>query len=192
MTDTAIKERPILFSAPMVRAILDGSKVQTRRLIKPQFKSLLQWDGAELLTERITRKGRQVIRCPYGVAGDRLWVRESGWQSPDDGTDFDWEYDANKPDVDSLKAAGWIRRPSIHMPRTASRITLEVTGVRVERINDISESDAFAEGVTLPEPVLEAYYSGFKRLWVSINGPQSWDENPWVWVVEFRKLEQPA
>lgn len=200
-----MKERPILFNGDMVRAILGGRKTQTRRAVKT-------WKDGRL-PNFVT--GAREGACPYGQPGDRLWVRES-WSgehwlsnvkpserlgvanqhrlasfppetwywadgSPDDG---DWE----KP------------RPSIHMPRWASRITLEITDVRVERLQDISEDDAKAEGV---EPKLDGYkcydidkmgfyscaISSFDSLWSSINGPDNWDANPWVWVVEFKRLE---
>ena len=196
-------DRPILFSALMVRAILAGTKTQTRRVAKHPLAQNLSyivdigkgWFGDE--------EGEVQIRCPYGQPGDRLWVRET-WQAvsgndrarhimthprPDRG----WLEYAATPRADE-PAYKW--RPSIHMPRWASRITLEVTGVRVERLQDISEADAMAEGVHYS--LLEKIQAGqdrwarhaYKKLWESINGPGSWDLNPWVWVVEFKGVAQ--
>ena len=214
-----MKERPIIFSGPMVRAILDGRKTQTRRAVKPQPKDGLSWrgviscstvradEGKHLFTDRYPCVGKsQHIRCPYGRPGDRLWVRETWHPSARFGTEYEIEYKADEAtlvinagargvtrSIDEAIFKGW--RPSIHMPRWASRIALEVVSVRVERLNEISGGDAMAEGVT------EAMACGcldngtpscsakcrFKGLWESINGPGSWAENPFVWVVEFRR-----
>ena len=217
------KERPILFSGPMVRALLDGSKTQTRRAMKPQPT---HFNPAGVPRRVIPTGGPSyVIRCPYGQPGDRLWVRET-WQGPllqefEADADPDWHYASHihqyqnpahceyaadggpKPEytnADDVMRQGW--RPSIHMPRWASRITLEITSVRVERLQDISEADAIAEGCTQnhngyywggPHPVsglkqLATAKGAYQDLWESINGPGSWDANPWVWVVEFRRL----
>ena len=189
-----MRERPILFSAPMVRAILAGTKTQTRRAIKAPgiFVSSGAINGHGVVS--MTDAGIREVRCPYGQPGDRLWVREA------------WKVDLNhrfyRADGDPGGPVPWT--PSIHMPRWASRITLEVTGVRVERPQDISEADAKAEGV---HRCLDGLWSGgawkhlrrpncyadpcnaFCDLWASINGPGSWDANPWVWVVEFRRVE---
>lgn len=193
-----MKERPILFSAPMVRAILDGSKTQTRRVVK------LQTPKAASISDFCV-DGIRVGRCPYGQPGDRLWVRER-WKHIEGGG----IYDAAGGLMDSHEdeTIYWATRPSypgpwkpsIHMPRWASRITLEITGVRVEQLQDISEADAIAEGVgqvvreKLPrvqqcgeydaidvDPVAE-----YRGLWEAINGDGSWETNPWVWVVEFK------
>jgi hypothetical protein len=170
-----MSERPILFNAPMVRAILNGSKTQTRRVAIPKR-------SIEPMTDE----------CPYGQRGDRLWVREA-WTvnltgDPKHGGPGTVPiYRAEHPHA----ADRW--RPSIHMPRWASRITLEITAVRVERLRNISEADARAEGVTRPVPMLDddpsTYVDAFGDLWASINGPGSWDANPWVWVIEFRRVE---
>ena len=188
-----MKEHPILFSAPMVRAILDGSKTQTRRVWKmPRGCMWYEAMGGE-------REGWFIdpgqpwwphvgeCRCPYGVPGDRLWVREA-WRRDI----FDHEktlYRATHGDRTVFDK--W--KPSIHMPRVRSRITLEVTGVRVERLQDISKADARAEGVrsnadTLAETGYADARFAYRSLWETINGAGSWDANPWVWVVEFRKL----
>lgn len=198
-----MKERPILFNGAMVRAVLDGSKTQTRRVMKqpPCFVN-----------------GEVGNVCPYGSIGDRLWVRETfvqGWdiepvtdclmQFDDEGNELPkktW-YRATDSHIHWSDDDGWETnvpwKPSIHMPRLASRITLEVTGVRAERLQDISQSDARAEGAPPSHPSIDVVsrkfgYADFPRswfgqLWEQINGDGSWDENPWVWVVEFRRLE---
>lgn len=203
-------ERPILFSTPMVRAILDGRKTQTRRVVKfpctPKKYSESDW----------MIDGEPIGRSPYGKPGDRLWVRESGWERPErtprmmrEGADT-WPrfaYDADgwsDEDLADFKRWGFKRRPSIHMPRWASRITLEITGIPVERLQDISEADAIAEGLyqeTMPgtAAALWRYASGsdwyshpvqcYRALWEYINGPGSWDVNPWVWVIEFKRVK---
>jgi len=213
---SAPKERPILFSAPMVRAILNGTKTQTRRIIKPQPL----WVGdpsVPFKTSDCDPKG--IINCPYGKPGDRLWVRET-WQGPlfYGEIPYDWNSDKYKnPEYCYYRASGhscdftdaddnYVERwsPSIHMPRWASRILLEVVNVRVERLQDISEDDAIAEGcIKFPFEDDHAYtfskedktghatHTGaYRNLWESINGPGSWDLNPWVWVVEFKVIEK--
>ena len=176
-----MKERPILFAGPMVRALVDGSKTQTRRACKLNVRDgMPEPEWASLL-----------LCCPFGQPGDRLWVRENGWQRPPwrtpkmmrEGADT-WEryyYDADgitDHDVAFFKECGFKRRPSIRMPRRASRITLKVTGVRVERLQDISEADALAEGVCTG-PSCPAY-DAYEALWGQLNGPGSWAANPWV------------
>lgn len=193
-----IKERPILFIAPMVRAILEGRKTQTRRIVKPQpsMECDCEPEGYSWVP---MHKGRELShhQCPYGQPGDRLWVREtfSGPWCMGDTPPSKWGRssriwywaDGNPEEGD------WTRpRPSIHMPRWASRITLEITDVRVERLQDISDADALSEGIY---PTSTGLYAGaakaeFRKLWESINGPESWSANPWVWVIEFKKLEQ--
>ena len=170
-----IKQKPILFSTEMVRAILDRRKTQTRRILK-----------------EIKNEG-----CPYGKIGDRLWVREPFCDA--DPAYFDkkgnlvqYAYKADNYPIGTFK---W--KPSIFMPKKASRITLEITNIRVERLNDISEQDAIAEGV---EECDDKYHDdcqygsignicSYKTLWESINGQGSWGQNPWVWVIEFKRVE---
>lgn len=200
-------ERPILFSAPMVRAILEGRKTQTRRIVKPQ-PDIVADSGlvVGVFTPEDQKYGRlgKALSCPYGQPGDRLWVREAfagsiayerhGYPLKEWGNKL-WYLADGEP-----RSGQWTRpRPSIHMPRRLSRITLEVTEVRVERLNDISEDDALAEGVEgtsfleeaeRMEPatgVMPGRYA-FRALWESIHGPGSWDANPWVWVVGFRRV----
>jgi hypothetical protein len=189
-----MKERPILFSAPMVRAILDGKKTQTRRVIKQQPTNA---PGAPNLQAWFEEMDDGFIRCPYGQPGDQLWVRET-WNCIDTGRltqRQDWvRYRAT--DGDEMY---W--RPSIFMPRWASRITLKVTAVRVERVQDITNNDARLEGVAVPHPGIshipneaglweQQYIVCFRALWNEINAKRGygWDVNPWVWVVEFRKI----
>ncbi|MGA4275635.1 hypothetical protein ACI2VH_02630 [Ralstonia nicotianae] len=207
---TTTKERPILFSGAMVSAILDGRKTQTRRIISPQptvdERGLLWWKWSKYSgSANIERLGQPsddwLARCPYGQPGDRLWVREAFMHEP---ADYCWEasvsipvrpattiYRADSDPRGEAKGCGW--KPSIHMPRALSRITLEITGVRVERLQEINEEDARAEGVgplrsdgrmRNGTPAID----GYADLWESINGAGSWAVNPWVWVVEFRRV----
>jgi hypothetical protein len=203
-----MKERPILFSAPMVRAILDGSKTQTRRVLKqatgPSLSvgiddaapgvAELSWLWGDGPGHEVHETIKQVA-CPYGKSGDRLWVREAirlvPDQEPDDGTSRVLSiYDADGS-LTPADAWPWRRKflPPMHCPRGLSRITLEITSVRVERLQDISEADAMAEGVNAGKYLgLErANARAFSELWESINGPDSWAANPWVWVIEFRR-----
>lgn len=199
-----MKERPILFSAPMIRAVLAGTKTQTRRLVKPAPPPDLPHSGGTswLWSEKlgnfqpygtvghIPMPMKMGIRCPFGVIGDRLWVRESFRMSASGG---EVHYPASLSDYDRAEKGPW--KPSIHMPRAASRIDLDVTGVRVERLQDITPSDAIAEGIFgdgryATEPPLPYPVATFKKLWDSINGGRgSWASNPWVWAVSFRRVE---
>lgn len=201
-----MKELPILFSAPMVRAILGGRKTQTRRIVKglrPGLGVVTKCqDGSNAPLPSVCWDiGGPIIKCPYGFPGDRLWVRET-WQCsqvPDDGPDQELWFAADSdgrrpPDVEEE----WSWRPSIHMPRWASRITLEITSVRVERLQEISEGDAKAEGCApawldvdgerVNHGSAPTYRQGYARLWGEINGPGSWADNPWVWVIEFKRV----
>jgi hypothetical protein len=226
-----MREKPILFRAPMVRAILDGSKTQTRRIWEMPAGGV--WYG-ELGGEEAGQWcddsgsgwwGVDEVRCPYGRPGDRLWVRETffawgRWEtrySPKKKRDewhfvdmtlecdkaylyaADGETGASIQDRRSITPVYW-KRSAIFMPRRASRITLEITGVRVERLQDISEEDAAAEGVrewargscaaSNPHGYTDAGY--YSLLWEQINGPGSWDANSWVWVVEFNRAATDA
>lgn len=218
-----MKQRPILFSGPMVRAILEGKKTQTRRVVRPQpvlkpcadekVGHAWHWKKGRreaIWWEKIATPISMLQHCPYGGPGDRLWVRET-WQTSR-------QYDDTKPseipeDSSLWYAADWtsIRRlgqkpgktrPSIFMPRWASRLMLEVVEARAERLQDISEDDARAEGVS-PDGYIKArpvtYHEGefqhtafrdtFRGLWDSINAKRGfgWDVNPWIWVVSFKK-----
>ena len=226
-----MKERPILFSAPMVRAILEGRKTVTRRVFAPErmtwprkgFYETHALRGGELMTTGFGpfHPERWLSYCPYGQPGDRLWVRESFWKNEDGfkptlllgaKATQQAEYDASLNDLDreELRQFQYKRKPSIHMPRWASRITLEVTGVRVERLWEITSEQAIAEGIegTRPSNQCEMAWrdyamakldpfewfgrpvDSFHSLWVSINGTDSWNANPWVWAVEFKRIQQ--
>lgn len=185
-----MKERPIIFSGPMVLAILEGRKTQTRRIVNTKKFASIDWEYAS--------KGERCLRAAefaYGVPGDRLWVRET-WQK-NYGTAGGLIYRADHGKA--VCCSGW--KSPIHMARVASRITLEITSVRVERLQEISEADAQAEGVTdetadaiqygaeagnAQEPT--PYCTGFSLIWQSIHGPDSWHANPWVWVISFKKI----
>jgi hypothetical protein len=201
-----MKERPILFSGPMVRAILDGRKTQTRRVVKPQphkAESVI-FNQSEFEPDYgfYFKPNGGMVKCPYGKVGDRLWVRET--------TIPCWKCDyhncvADNPthcascdeNLSDLK-----KKPSIFMPKYASRITLEITDISVERLNDISTWDIQSEmdvrklpvsEPKRPETDIETMFihdcrKGFRELWESINGQGSWEANPWVWVVEFKKI----
>lgn len=220
-----MKERPILFSAPMVRAILEGRKTQTRRVLKHQpircteMPVLLFPQTKDEAIEQTgyiwpNAKDQIALLCPYGKPGDQLWVRET------------WRTDKSMDNIAPRSFSAWpVRyeadgaylrhgafygatdgktRVSIHMPRWASRISLEITGVRVERLQDISEADCWSEGIESCDGLLDdmqiialAKQMGlcvedakptYAALWESINGAGSWEANPWVWVVEFKRV----
>jgi hypothetical protein len=203
-----MRERPILMSAPMVRALLAGAKTQTRRAVKPQPQTaagvnctrlrFLDRRGAVVLDEALDAPlphTRNVL-CPYGQPGDRLWVRESlGYCS-----EYGHYYATDRTFLcsvfdDEAKQTGYSYEcdmreasvPSIHLPRRWSRITLEVTGVRVDRLQNISRGDAMAEGCPFPNMAHGADpRAWFADLWQEINGAGSWGANPWVWVIEFQ------
>jgi hypothetical protein len=204
-------DRPILFSTPMVRALLAGTKTQTRRILKHQPPELSRFAGfysvplsGAFQCKLQGEKNLLTQRVPYSV-GDRLWVRET-WQGlsfgdylPTKSCQCEVRYAATDPCADlDAEARGYPWRPSIFMPRFASRLTLTVTDVRVERLQDISGSDAIAEGAditgeqTMTGPMVKVapgtYLSPvawYHRLWDSINGAGSWDANPWVVAYTF-------
>ena len=188
--------KPMLFNGPMVRAILEERKTQTRRIVKPQKHPY----GHLLSPDEVAREVLGLtcaVRCPYGQPGDLIWVREThGYEVRSvSGTPHEQiVYRATKPDAVRCYDCNGMEQPmkwhpSIHMPRWASRITLLVTDVRVERVQDISEGDAIHEGVeTEPRNWDACYKDAFARLWESINGPGSWDRNEWVWVIEFHLI----
>lgn len=238
------KERPILFSAPMVRAILEGRKTVTRREVKlPRARdSFVLVDNGQGWWPYQSDDGESSLcsdgmerpyNSPYGQPGDRLWVREAWgdvnlagapgitYRADDDIRDlmaepsfqdedgaFNYDDERVKPyafavwSEDLISGAEGRWRPSIHMPRWASRILLEVTAVRVERLQDISADQAIAEGVDADicrkfleasptrHTVRECEIHGFAGLWESINGEGSWEANPWVWVVEFKRIQE--
>ncbi|MFV9668317.1 hypothetical protein ACNY68_04885 [Pantoea sp. KXB25] len=221
-----MRDLPIIFNADMVRAVLDGRKTQTRRIIQSPAKNM-QARGHECISYRAPgdqwyqdyvfsmrdRSGvwqdykheQFLAKCPFGAAGDRLWVREA-FRVMGRATDVArlmykarernsfTESTRTVPINKCNKQSSYNWTPSIHMPRWASRITLEITGVRVERLQDISDSDAKSEGCWYGrgggEPDFAVNPSDhFPTLWASIYGEESWQANPWVWVIEFKRVE---
>lgn len=205
-----MKSRPILYSTPMVQAQIAGMKKQTRRMVKNYIQyGCLTGDCPHDLQTDCNKAMRE--SCSYGQTGDLLYVRETWGRvgfpernvyraNPAD----EYQWGSGKPSQGSFR---W--KPSIHMPRYASRLTNEITSVRVERLHDISAEDAIAEGIW---PVRDCegdvcgytnyfhtgegtgYYvdprDSYQSLWKTINGDQNWDENPWVWVIEFEVHQQ--
>jgi hypothetical protein len=204
-TATTTRERPIIFGSPIVRALLDGRKTMTRRVVKPQpshgfGRPEVEPDGRWVFCRERTRLEWEERRCPYGRPGDQLWVRET-WASDERGrvayraSEETWPTHAKVKDGSGWVSWAW--RPSIHMPQWASRITLEITGVRVERAHQITEADVLAEGVD-PADVDkfrkwfhpdDVHALAFGELWEGIHGPGSWARNPWVWCLSFRRVE---
>lgn len=218
MTATQVKERPILFSGAMIQAILEGRKTQTRRIIKLPSWSTQNWDDFEVYENNSVETicastGCSAdILCPYGKKGDWFWVRETWLQSPADGS---YWYKADNHEEGLAKVYNYRWKPSIHMPRSASRITLEITGIRVEEVQNISEEDAIAEGAkrfdNLPsihpygqdprwsmeeappstDYCLNSARLAFANYWNKLNADRGypWESNPWVWVIEFQKVD---
>ncbi|ATM92222.1 hypothetical protein ACXG8N_002181 [Klebsiella aerogenes] len=228
-----MKERGMIFNGEMVRAILDGRKTQTRRIMKVQPEPSKSrpgdfWFSSKKLESMVHisdfAPGNSPIAdyhlfiqehcCPFGAVGDRIWVRETWARYNIDQNSHDLAYRATTP-ADWPEEGRW--RPSIHMPRWASRILLEITNVRIERLNAISPEDAESEGLertnftgfgdepglpSYPEP--DVYFDPLKKqwkeyppeafagLWESIYGEGSWKANPWVWVIEFKRVEGGA
>lgn len=206
-----MKERPILMNAAMVRATLAGRKTQTRRLAKGTTGACEIWAGEKDNLWSVHRFGdpcNSMIKCPFGAPGDRLWVREA-WAATVHGSyeaiigslsspsksyyniktpwSFSVAYSADYQGGNDDYMGAW--RPSIHMPRWASRITLEITGVRVQRLWGITEEDAIAEGMQMVGPAAITDRGSFALLWESIYGKGSWAANPFVWAVSFKRLE---
>lgn len=202
-----MKSRPILFNAPMVRALLDGSKTQTRRVASKNDAALLEFlaeetyqlgqknedGGTRVWCDDYPEEGSDLLKNRYGQVGDQLWVKETHWRDEEDGQilyaadPIDREIvDQNKYKT-GLSHFNW--KPSIFMRREYSRLTLEITNVRVERLQDITRGDCMAEGCPFPNIAKERDPKGwYSTLWTSINGEDSWDANPWVWVIEFKKV----
>ncbi len=200
-----MKERPILFSAPMVRAILENRKTMTRRIVKPHPKEIYS-DGnwypdrynysewwcfwGKKGTDVFNKCGLPQFKCPHGNDGDRLWVRETFYAENREIIHYradGWQYEVDP-------SSGW--KPSMFMPRWASRIILEITKVKVERLQDISEEDAIKEGSQIPVAELaktcrQAVWTErqqFAGIWNSINKKYPWESNPWVWVISFKRI----
>lgn len=222
-TETKVKERPILFSGPMVRAILEGRKTQTRRIVKPQPESMHHDEvGYELSMPNcrpLYPDSFCKAYCKFGRVGERLWVRESHAIYRDafarekgdevilyraDASAY-WNmtpHNHMEAEFNPLRDTSdyepkWT--PSIHMPRWASRITLEITAVRVQRLNDLTNADAVAEGMAKSHPSIDKVsqslgYEDFSRsmfaqLWDSLYFDCPWESNPWVWVIDFQPLK---
>jgi hypothetical protein len=216
--------KPILFSTPMVQAILEGRKTMTRRIVKPQPPDWCKYFGTSIFTPKGYISGRgespegygeKFIKCQYGTKGDILWLRET-WQKhcieteTDENTWAATEYKSTGQYVykadnyilpkDSVVFGKW--KPSLFMPKEACRLFLKITNVKVERLQDISEEDAYKEGcdkklghkfnISCGESLEEVPHRFiFYKLWQSINGEQSWNDNPYVWVLEFEQCEKP-
>lgn len=199
-----MKERGIIFRPELAQAVHLGTKTQTRREVKPQPHAGVRPIAIAhpRAPDAVFEDGHgRPLRCPYGVPGDRLWVRET------------WAYDLNVDREETPEMLAWIRergsarinfrgtgaqqtgcggapgrwRPSIHMPRWASRTTLEINDVRVERLQDISDEDARAEGFGIGWGP-GCFYRTFNSLWDGVNGAGAWDANPWVWRIEFKRV----
>ncbi|WP_413466858.1 hypothetical protein [Pantoea agglomerans] len=223
-----MRERPIIFNADMVRAVLDGRKTQTRRIIQSPAKNMQasghkvieyrepgdKWYGEHVFSMRNQSgtwcdytKEQFLAKCPFGAVGDRLWVRET-FRVHSRATDVatlvykaseqqSWTQQTHRVPIEKCNKPAVVDTwtPSIHMPRWASRITLEITCVRVERLNSMTEKDALAEGCLGGHDSIPGYqYSAtphehFHHVWQSIYGADSWQANPWVWVIEFKRVE---
>lgn len=233
-TLTEVKERPILFSTPMIKAILEGRKTVTRRVIKPHPVPCNHEGYVEAVWKNDPTKwkafddhpdrwycsycgngvdyGGNGMKCPYGKPGDVLWVRETWSKIHYEGVDENLTY-IFKADWTGDAVKG-IWKPSIHMPRAACRLRLEIVSITVERLQDITEEDAIREGILFYDdsilgrrfkdyeadasayghpdhdyPTLSTARESFFTLWQSINGPESWNANPWVWRIEFKRIQ---
>jgi len=192
--------RPILFSTPMVQAILNGTKFQTRRVIKgidqlegAYFQTLVQHATGRITFSSLNVDYAIEVKCPYGQVGDVIWVREKhrALVNCQDNSFASWSYYSDMPkEFHEQFPKKWT--PSIHMPKTACRLFLKIKEIRVERLQDLSRGDAMGEGCPFPNMADgQNPKDWFAQLWQSINGEQSWNENPWVWVIEFEKIEKP-
>jgi hypothetical protein len=205
MSDTPIS-KPMLFSSSMILALLDGSKSMTRRMMKPQPDAAFLARGVEgIVPQWPAQNGvrwfmsdglSELVKCPH-PPGSRIWVKETFTIA---NCEVVYRASVSKDDMDLSES--WMEgpwKPSIFMPKWASRITLEVTAVKVERLQDISEEDAKAEGVS---PICKCCYGlipcstseptwllPFQRLWETIHGPGSWEQNPWLWVYQFKRIK---
>ncbi|WP_031521249.1 hypothetical protein [Siccibacter colletis] len=206
---TKVTERGMIFNGEMVRAILDGRKTQTRRIMKPQpaddiARGVFPNPDAYGWKSSLKHKHGSTTAhfCPFGQPGDRIWVRET-FRVHSRATDVAtlvykaserqiWTEQTHRVPVSVCNKPAVIEKwtPSIHMPRWASRILLEITDVRVERLNSISEEDAKAEGAPTECCVIgDKHFLGFRSLWKDIYGDDSWQANPWIWVIEFKRIE---
>jgi hypothetical protein len=208
-----MRERPILFNADMVRAVLNGRKMQTRRKVLHQPRRSDILPNLVFLRNKLEAKKyppagwiypnamEQILSlCPFGAVGDRLWVRET-FRVHSRATDVatlvykaseqqSWTQQTHRVPIENCNKPAVIDKwsPSIHMPRWASRITLEITDVRVERLQNISGEDARSEGFAYENSHVLGDIDEFSRVWMSIYGAESWQANPWVWVIEFQHI----
>jgi len=212
------KETPIIFSTPMVQAILEGRKTMTRRILKVQPKDNQDWKLSTMMSSSsredkkhegklhwvvynnkfsIKEYDERYFLCPFGKVGDQLWVRECFQYKLNDKTMVAYRADVHES---AATVISW--KPSIFMPKAAARIWLEITNIKVERLNEITEEDALCEGVEFDDenkfwfdysnPLSECYnpIQSFETLWMKINGEDAWDLNPWVWVIEFKRINK--
>lgn len=195
------KFHPILYSTQMVQAIFEGRKIMTRRKVKLSFHPdtvyvtrIHPFEDIYLPYDKFDRTTGNGIKCPYGNVGDVLWVRETF--SNIGLTKNIYTYKADFPN------ATWKWKPSIFMPKAACRLFLEITEVRIERLHEISEEDAISEGILIDEEGMECYdyenkiyrlwpQGSFESLWQKINGAESWNANPFVWVISFKQIDKP-
>ena len=183
--------KPILFSTPMVQSILNGTKTQTRRVIKPQPKSQLHDVKMGYWSEEPNNLKFPYTKCTYGQIGDVLWVRETFVSyevkvKHPKVSEIEYEYKADESPVKFR----W--KPGIHMPKEACRLFLKIKDIRVERLQDISRGDAMSEGCPFPNMANGSNpINWYANLWDSINGKCSYASNPWVWVIEFERIEKP-
>jgi hypothetical protein len=203
-----MESRPILFNAEMVKAILSGQKTQTRRVLKHPKGTSFNIDACTFSKNHDSNTFNAafsnsatvhtVFECPYGKIGDRLWVKETYFDYTGTGLDlssgtYGYRADKDQKGEEAFKHFGFKWKPSIFMPRVASRINLEITNARIEKLNGITRADALAEGISgyslFRDVPLNLPQRRYSELWESINGDGSWDANPWVWVIEFKRIE---
>jgi hypothetical protein len=208
-----IKEIPMLFSTPMAIAIDIKSKTETRRTkgledvnkSPDRWEFIRLWDGHAKFCEVGNHINEKHIKCPYGKVGDLIWVRENYLKPPaltpkllrlgaDTWPKYDHVANCSPNEIENYKEWGWKVKPSIHMPKAVTRLWLEIIDIKVERLQDISEHDAKAEGVTLNGGVgrheNRQWAMSFAILWSLINGSNSWNSNPWVWVIKFKQVNK--
>ena len=200
-----MKERPIIFSGPMVKAVLAGRKTQTRRIVKGKWISLVE-QVLMVNGKRVFDTLEYDLTTPYGILDDRLWVKETFRISESSCNDYSPSKDDVHYRADDDECGGGPWKPAIYMHRHLSRLTLEIIDVRVQRLQEITEEDVKAEGAMFHnggeighsgwrhdfKDVHSNARSSFGRLWNSIHGEDAWNENPWVWAITFKKLCPPT
>lgn len=205
-------EKPILFSTPMVKAILSGEKTMTRRIIgMSEYDFVRIVNEAEVVNEKTDEDEKKIfgtiaefqqddwegyfVKCPYGNVGDYLWVRETFMKWDYENGKKKYVYKANFAENIELNKKQFKWKPSLFMPKEACRLWLKIVGIKVEKVQDISEEDAIREGIKFLNVGKHIDYKNpityFEELWISINGKKSWSENNFVWVVEFERAARP-